>query len=323
MKVTVVVCTHNRCKTLSRTLSSVAACVVRPSVQWEVVVVDNNSSDLTRQVIEDFCTKYPMRFRCLFEPRPGKSYALNSAIRQSDADVLAFLDDDVTVDLAWLDRLTSGWVDGSWAGAGGKIVLEWPEDLPGWVSIRGPYAKNPLPDFDEGSEAKELKTAPFGTNMVFRREMFEKYGFFRTDLGPSPRREVPRPGEDTEFGWRLIAAGERLWYEPSAIVYHPVPHSRITKEYYLEWWFDLGRAKIRMFGVRNGTKFYLAGVPFYLFASLALWTVRWVFSLRAQARFYYRVMVWGKLGEIAECYRRRVTVDSGTPRSINDGFLGE
>ena len=65
--------------------------------------------------------------------------------------------------------------------------------------------------------------------MAYRKKMFEKYGGFRTDLGPSSDKRIPRPNEDTEFGRRLMAAGERLRYEPSALVYHPVPANRIPK----------------------------------------------------------------------------------------------
>jgi hypothetical protein len=83
----------------------------------------------------------------------------------------------------------------------------------------------------------------FGANMAFRKEMFDKYGLFRADLGPSACVEVP-PSEDTEFGGRLVAAGEYLRYEPSAIVYHPVAGGRINKRYFLKWFFDLGAVPI-------------------------------------------------------------------------------
>ena len=72
--------------------------------------------------------------------------------------------------------------------------------------------------------------------------MFEKYGGFRTDLGPRPGSEIR--SEDTEFGWRLLAAGERLRYEPSAVVYHSVSgESASDKQYFLAWWFDKARAE--------------------------------------------------------------------------------
>ena len=89
-------------------------------------------------------------------------------------------------------------------------------------------------------EPIELDQPPFGTNMAFQKKMFEKHGGFRLDLGPRPGSELRN--EDTEFGRRLLAAGERLRYEPSAKVYHRVPEERLTTGYFLKFCFDHGRA---------------------------------------------------------------------------------
>lgn len=101
MKITVILCTYNRCRSLAKALESVAASQVPASVDWEVLVVDNNSGDQTRQVVENFSTRSPDRFRYLFEPKPGKSHALNSGIRESSGENLVFMDDDVTVEPTW------------------------------------------------------------------------------------------------------------------------------------------------------------------------------------------------------------------------------
>lgn len=307
MKITVILCTYNRCQILAKALNSVAAQTLPESVEWEVLVVDNNSRDQTREVVEDFCHRYPGRFRYLFEPKQGKSHALNAGIQEARGDVLAFLDDDVTVEPTWLQNLTASLDKSEWGGAGGRIILQWPSPLPAWLSTEGPYARYPFPDFDEGREAKELTQPPFGTNMAFRKAMFEKHGGFRTDLGPSASREIPCPNEDTEFGRRLLDAGERLRYEPSAIVHHPVARERISKEYFLNWWFDGGRAAVRAFGIRPGTKLYVGGIPLYLLRSLALWTLRWMVAVEPRKRFYLKLVVWGKVGGISECYRQSRT----------------
>lgn len=312
MSVTVILCTYNRCQILAKALESVAALKLPESVEWEVLVVDNNSRDQTRRVVEGFGLRYPGRFRYLFESKQGKSHALSAGIEEARGDILAFMDDDVTVEPMWLQNLTAHLDKGEWVGAGGRIVLQWPSPLPAWLSTAGPYARCPFPDFDEGQEAKELIRPPFGTNMAFRRAMFEKYGGFRTDLGPSATREIPCPNEDIEFGRRLLDAGERLYYEPSAVVHHPVAQERISKGYFLNWWFDEGRAHIRAFGVRPGTKWYIGGIPLYLLRSLGLWTLRWMVAVEPRMRFYFKVVVWGKVGGIVECYQqsrvRRVAV---------------
>ncbi len=81
MDITVVLCTYNRSKYLATALNSAAALVLPESVEWEILVVDNNSNDSTREVVADFCDRFPSRFRYLFEPQQGKSIALNAGIR--------------------------------------------------------------------------------------------------------------------------------------------------------------------------------------------------------------------------------------------------
>jgi glycosyltransferase involved in cell wall biosynthesis len=304
MSITVIVCTYNRCDSLAKTLASAAALRVPESVEWEVLVVDNQSRDRTCEVVKEFCGRYPGRFRYLFEPRPGKSYALNSGIREARGTVLAFMDDDVTVEPSWLTNLTATLHSGEWAGAGGRILPDKSFSPPRWLSLkdsRGRYMLAPLALFDLGAGPGQLAEPPFGTNMAFRKEMFEKYGGFRTDLGPRPGSEIRN--EDTEFGARLLAKGERLRYEPSAVVYHSVSEDRVQKKYYLDWWFAKGRADIRQFGVPTNA-WCVLGIPSYLFRRLAMGSLRWMITFDPPGRFHSKLAVWGKAGEIVECYRQ-------------------
>jgi len=243
MDITVILCTYNRCDSLEAALASVALCQMPSSVSWEVLVVDNNSRDRTREVVEKFAYAHPRRFRYAFEPRPGKSNALNAAIRDTDAEIVAFMDDDVLVEPEWLHMLTRIFKDPQFAGAGGRILPESEFIPPSWLEVSRPYALAPLAMFDLGPVAERLEEPPFGTNMAFRREVFARYGDFRRDLGPRPGSEIR--SEDTEFGMRLLSGGERLWYEPAAVVYHAIARSRVTPRYFLKWWFDKARADIR------------------------------------------------------------------------------
>jgi glucosyl-dolichyl phosphate glucuronosyltransferase len=307
MNITVILCTHNRSASLAEALESLAASILPASISWEVLVVDNNSSDQTRQVVEDISRRHPSHFRYLFEPRPGKSYALNAGIQESRGDVLAFIDDDVTVEPAWLRNLTVNLQSGEWAGAGGRILPARPLSPPRWLALDGPYSLAGIlyAHFDLGDAPRELNHAPYGTNMAFQKRMFEKYGVFRTDLGPSPDTEIPRPGEDTEFGRRLMAAGEHLRYEPSAVVYHAVSESRIRKEYFQDWWFDHGRAIIREGEKQPGSENSPRNVPTI---PVAVWRMlsaafRWMRAVNPQCRFYRKCWVWVWAGQIAELYR--------------------
>lgn len=302
MKVSVILCTYNRSESLARALASVARSQLPESIQWEVLVVDNNSRDATRSVIVEFCRRDPSRFRYLFEPKPGKSYALNAGIQAARGEILAFTDDDVTFEPAWLENLTAGLLNGDCAGAGGRTLPEESFSAPRWLG-RGRRALGPLAMFDLGEEPRELKEPPFGNNMAYRREVFEKYGFFRTDLGPCPGTEIR--GEDTEFGQRLVLGGERLRYQPTAIVYHAVPPNRVQKTYFLNWWFDKGRADVREHGVPNDTNWFMAGVPLYLFRRLAVWTVKWMCGIGPSQRFFGKRQTWWIAGTIEECFHQR------------------
>jgi glycosyltransferase involved in cell wall biosynthesis len=303
MKITVILCTYNRSQSLARTLESLAASTFLDAVEWEVLVVDNNSNDQTRDVVEDFCRRYPGRFRYFFEPRQGKSYALNAGVREARGDVLAFTDDDVTFEPTWLENLAVPFGTGEWAGVGGRTLLAQAFSPPRWL-VPSDSLGVLAAFFDLGTEPCELRQPPFGANMAFRREMFNKYGLFRTELGPRPGSQIRN--EDTEFGRRLMAAGERLRYEPSAVVYHPLPQERVNKKYLLAWWFDYGRATVHEW--RRGPDVW--GIPRHYLSILNMtgiclpqWIFRWMRSLNPRQRFQYKCWAWVMAGQIVETYR--------------------
>jgi glycosyltransferase involved in cell wall biosynthesis len=304
MNITVILCTFNRRQSLAETLESIVASRLPNGVEWDVLVVDNNSTDNTRKVAEDFSRRYPRRFRYVFEPKPGKSFALNTGIGEARGNVLAFVDDDVIVDPDWLQGLTAALRDDEWAGTGGRTLPAETLSTPSWFSLD--LAGALCAYFDLGDVPCELDRAPYGANMAFRKEMFEKYGLFRTDLGPSPNPEIPRPNEDTEFGRRLMSAGERLRYEPSAIVRHPIPKDRLRKQYFLAWWFDHGRAQSRVKG--NGARVwgiprYLLSIPRMIATHLSIRVLRWMCTLDPRQRFFRKGAAWESAGQIVEMYR--------------------
>ena len=92
--------------------------------------------------------------------------------------------------------------------------------------------------------------------------------------------------------WRQ---GERIRYEPSAVVYHTVSEERVRKKYYLDWWFDKGRADIRQFGIPPNA-WCVLGIPLYLFRRVAVWTLRWMVTLDPPRRFHSKLAVWAKAG---------------------------
>ena len=303
MNISVIICTFNRCESLKRALQSVAESRLPESLKWEVLVLDNNSGDLTRAVVEDYCQRYPGRFRYVFEPTPGKSHALNRGIREARGKVLAFVDDDATVSPVWLERLTAGLHDGKWVGSGGRILPQWSCPPPWWLPKNERYCLAPLVSFDLGSEAGPLTEAPYGANMAFRKEVFESYGTFRTDLGPRPGGGI-QFSEDSEFGQRLLSKGEPLKYVPEAIVYHPVAPERLRKKYFLDWWFAKARADVQAFGPPAVGKFWIGGVPVILFRRLAVQALQWTVAVGEPRRFIRKTKVWFLAGQILGCYHQ-------------------
>jgi glucosyl-dolichyl phosphate glucuronosyltransferase len=301
-KITVLVCTYNRSKTLGATIESVAAQTLPQSVNWEILVVDNNSSDETRQVVEGLQSRYPERIRYFFEPQQGVSHARNAGIREARGEILASIDDDETASAGWLQNLTANLNSGEWAGAGGRIMPLLSFSLPRWLSMKSSFAIGPLVAFDPGLEAEQLKEAPFSANMAFRKEVFERFGGFRTDLGRAGKSLISN--EDTEFGRRVMAAGLRLRYEPSAVTYHPVEENRLQKEYFLNWWFNKGRSDVRESKNQPNSKNFL-GIPLRLFRALAWALARWMVTIEPSQRFGCKVEVWNYAGQIFESYHQR------------------
>src|ERR1700733_6192805 len=119
MNITVILCTYNRCQSLSQALDSVAAQILPDSLEWEVIVVDNNSSDQTREVTQNYVHKHPGRFRYVFEQQQGLSRARNTGIRAARGEILAFMDEDITGAPMWSQNFTRSFRGEKSRGCGG------------------------------------------------------------------------------------------------------------------------------------------------------------------------------------------------------------
>jgi glycosyltransferase involved in cell wall biosynthesis len=298
----VILCTHNRSGSLKRALASLSELEVPAGREWELVVVDNNSTDDTRAVVELAAGQARLPCRYLFEPRPGKSFALNAGIAQALGKVLVFTDDDVTFDRGWLGAVLAAFDPPDCAGIGGQIVPVWPAAPPRWYSATGPYRLLPAVVAYQFDAQGPVTRPPYGANMAYRRELFERYGLFRTDIGPRGREQVR--GEDSEFGRRVLAGGERVIYLPSAIVYHPVEPERMKLRYFERYYFGEGRMQVRVSPEVPGTVRWL-GIPRYYFRGLVEHLFLWWTSLDPRARAFHRLSSWNVLGRIAEAWKLR------------------
>jgi GT2 family glycosyltransferase len=277
--------------------------------KWELLVVDNNSTDATKSCVAEFAQENRVPVRYIFEGRQGKPFALNTGIQHAGGEILLFTDDDVVVDRYWLANTLRTFSETNSLGVGGRIVPVWPDQKkPSWFQTEGPYGlMSAIASYDLGADRCELTsaTAPFGANVAFHRRAFERYGYYRTDLGPSAGKDrVGGGGEDTEFARRLIRSGERLTYTPAAIVYHPVEPERTRKRYFQLWHFEHGKSLMKLQNDAPSEVRYF-GVPRYLFRSLFESAAKWIGALDCQRRFYYKLQTYLFAGSIVAAYRMR------------------
>jgi glycosyltransferase involved in cell wall biosynthesis len=213
--ISVLICTYNRRDTLKLCLTALEALSVPIGLDWEVVIVDNDSNDGTREEVAEFQKRQRVPAVYVFEDRRGKSYALNRAIRCSSGDVLAFIDDDCLVDNSWLGFLSREFQDSAISGIGGRVELYDSKDRP--VTVRTNQKRIAL------KSVFEFSLVP-GCNMAFRRNVFELVGLFDERFGPGTRLV----SEDTDFVYRVLRRGLRIVYSPDLLVYHN--HGRRTDE---------------------------------------------------------------------------------------------
>jgi glycosyltransferase involved in cell wall biosynthesis len=233
--VSVVISTFNRCESLCRTLDSLLAQEIPTGLDFDIIVVDNNASDLTKTVIARYCALAPSRIRYVFEQRQGVSYGRNCGIRASRASIVAFTDDDIEVGPRWIATIKAA-LDAhpDAAAVGGKILPDWPSPVPPlWLTRQhwGPlsildYGDQPF--YTSSSDPRCLLTA----NLAVRREVFDRIGAF----SPAFQR-----CQDHELQIRLWRASERALYIPDLVVRTHIESERLTKKYHRDWHARHGR----------------------------------------------------------------------------------
>ncbi|MFY9683633.1 MAG: glycosyltransferase [Candidatus Sulfotelmatobacter sp.] len=298
MDLSVVLATYNRAASLRVTLESFSTLACPAGMIWELVVVDNNSADSTREVVERFAVTAGFPVRYVFEKRQGKSAALNAGVAEAKGEIIAFTDDDVLLHRDWLANLKRTLDEFDCSAIAGKVVPQWNHPKPDWLRMEGQFA---VTNFDLGDELKEVRVPPLGANSAFRKDVFRKHGFFRLDLGPNSGHHAITC-EDWEFGERLIRGGEKIVYCPAAIVYHPVDPNRTTKKYFLSWYYYNGVSLTRTAGL-PGEGIFCFGVPRWLYRELLANFLKWMLTLPGNRRFQHKLSTYRSIGNIVESYR--------------------
>lgn len=276
MIATILVCTYNRASLLGPTLDSIAALDCPAGLDWEVLVVDNNSSDETRQVVEQRQSAYPVDLRYAFEPRQGKSIALNTGHDLARGDIIVYTDDDVRVPPGWLEAAVRPLLDdAAIAYTGGPVRPMWERQPPAWLDPAGNLGGT-IAVKDHGDAPfvfEDRRKTPLGVNMAVRRSLVQAIGGFRPDLGRKGKSLLGQ--EQAEFFYRSRAAGARGLYVPGMVLDHFVPAGRLTHDYFRRWWYWKGISQARLHRIHDRTELGLdlgavrrvLGVPLYILRS--------------------------------------------------------
>jgi glucosyl-dolichyl phosphate glucuronosyltransferase len=290
--VSVIISTYNRCSLLAGALD--AARAQTGGVPYEVIIVDNNSTDGTREFVSSRLSSFP-HLRYIFEKNQGLPHARNAGVLAARAPILAFTDDDVKVGPDWVLRIKQAFdANPDIDMLGGRVIPTWPSKVPDWVTRQqvAPFALGERGDAPIRVSAANAAPCLVGANFAFRRAVFDRIGLFDPAYVKS---------QDREIQMRLWRAGGVGLYEPALAIQVEIPAERLTKKYFRHWYSTYGAYHSRMRLLdsidRNGRlkdpgadAVRLFGVPAYLYREFVTSVARGLGALarfRTAAAFYW------------------------------------
>jgi glucosyl-dolichyl phosphate glucuronosyltransferase len=262
----VLVCTYNRSRDLREMIASATRQRLSAGVEMEILVVDNNSSDETATVVQEF-VKHDSRVRYVFEPAQGKSFALNTGLRVMRSGIFSVIDDDLVMPEDFVQRLHNSFASQPWAHyIGGKVLPLFSGPVPAWLTPAR-WAPIAMADYGDAPFRVDVERPVCLLSCSFRRGAVESVGGYRTDL--SVNGTAIGGTEDSDLLARLWGKGFAGYYDPSLRLLHKVSEARVTRAHYRHWHFGHGR-----FTARSGTtppgRTQLLGVPAYMVREAAV-----------------------------------------------------
>lgn len=239
--ISVVICTRNRAPSLARALDSLTRCAPPQRSDWQLVVVDNGSSDETPRTLEAFAGRLPLRV--VGERRPGLSHARNRGVSAADGNYLIWTDDDATVCPDWLRVYEAAFeAHPDAAFFAGPIRVRFEGTPPRWLEanlrlVCTAFAGLELPEQREPFDDRS-RHLPFGANLALRAVEARAFPFDPA-LGRHPGRMF-YGGEETDFLWRVTRAGAKGYWLPDAPVDHWIDPARQTSAYLRRYYVGVG-----------------------------------------------------------------------------------
>jgi len=272
MRVTVAVCTWNRCALLKEALARMAGLRIPTATEWELLVVNNRSTDATDEVIGSFAGTLPIRR--VYEAEPGLSNARNAAVREASGAYVLWTDDDTLVDPDWLAAYVEAfqrWPDA--AVFGGPVAPVFLAPPPAWLRSGWPLVADAFAARDLGSVPIAFdgeRNMPFGANYAVRLDE-QRRRRYDPRLGVKAGQIVV--GEETRLAKELLAAGARGFWVPGARVEHRIPPARMTTAYLRRYYVGVGRTSARVGPAEDGPT--ILGRPRWAWKRAVLGEVRY------------------------------------------------
>lgn len=262
MKLSLAICTHNHRAALQQTLAELKA-IKNPSGDWELLIVDNASSDGTSEWLAQGTWQLShVLCRSVQERTLGVANARNLALREAQGEYVVFLDDDETPEQDWLQQIEKIIDAHHPVAVGGRICAQLPDKRPGWLSDQ---LLGFLGELDYGPEMLTLNkpsTPIFTGNAAFQRQAVLDAGGFDANLGR--RGSLQSGGEDTDLYRRLVASGRTILWAPKAVIHHRIEPWKLRRRYFLQLHFRQGRMEgARKRGANSRTP------PLYLYPQVA------------------------------------------------------
>lgn len=241
-KFSIIIPTYNRPELLNELLDSLVIQKFNPE-DFEILIIDNNSTNDVEKLIKDFVKKHPefSFIKYIKEPQRGLPYAWNRGIKESKGDLLVFLDDDITLHQDYFKILSENFkIPITNITGGGHISPVFESQKPAWINK---FIMPVFAEIDLGERSKfPKKKHPFGTNMLISRDVFEKIGYFNEELYKDKQIFVPGLLED-DFFKRVRKHKIPIYYFHDLVVWHFIPQEKLSKKYVQEHILDM--AKIR------------------------------------------------------------------------------
>ena len=228
---TAIICTYNRAKYIGPLLESIAANDLDKKA-YEIVLVDNNCTDNTREICEAFAKAHKeVNFRYVVEPEQGLSAARNKGIQEAKGELIVYIDDDALVDAHYL-RTYAEWFAAhpETQACGGPIEPLYETQEPAWMT---PYTKALLTAWmDYGDKVREYPKGryPGGGNAAYRKAVFDKVGLFNTALGRKGGNLMG--SEEKDIFDKMHALGMQVLYLPTPVLHHCIPQAKLEKDYF-------------------------------------------------------------------------------------------